>query len=135
MTFAKELSTQLPEGSREEMMQAFREILLNAMEHGAAFNPEQVVEVTAVRTSRSMVFYVRDPGSGFHRESLTHAAIASPTDDPVAHIAQREADGMRPGGYGLLVASGTVDELIYNEIGNEVLLVKYVDSTSPVDKQ
>jgi len=28
-----------------------------------------------------------------------------------------------------------VDELIYNEIGNEVLLVKYVDSTSPVDKQ
>ena len=135
MTFAKELSAQLPEGSREEMMHAFREILLNAMEHGAAFNPEQVVEVTAVRTSRSMVFYVRDPGSGFRRESLTHAAFASPTDDPVAHIAQREADGMRPGGYGLLVASGTVDELIYNEIGNEVLLVKYVDSTSPVDRQ
>src|ERR1700758_2066690 len=135
MTFAKELSAQLPEGSREEMMQAFREILLNAMEHGAAFNPEQVVEVTAVRTSRSMVFYVRDPGSGFRRESLTHAAVASPTEDPVAHIAQREADGMRPGGYGLLVASGTVDELIYNEIGNEVLLVKYLDSTSPVDRQ
>ena len=47
------------------------------MEHGAAFNPEQVVEVTAVRTSRSMVFYVRDPGAGFRRESLTHAAIAN----------------------------------------------------------
>jgi hypothetical protein len=37
---------------------------------------------------------------------------------------------MRPGGYGLLLASGTVNELIYNEIGNEVLLVKYVDSAS-----
>jgi anti-sigma regulatory factor (Ser/Thr protein kinase)/ActR/RegA family two-component response regulator len=130
MTFAKELSAQLPEDTREEMMQAFREILLNAMEHGAAFNPEQVIEVTAVRTGRAMVFYVRDPGAGFRRESLTHAAVANPADDPAAHITQREAEGMRPGGYGLLLAGGTVDELIYNEIGNEVLLVKYVDSAS-----
>src|SRR5215468_3255063 len=130
MTFAKELSAQLPEDRREGIMQAFREILLNAMEHGAAFNPEQVVEVTAVRTGRAMVFYVRDPGAGFRRDSLTHAAIANPLDDPAAHIAQREAAGMRPGGYGLLLASGTVDELIYNEIGNEVLLVKYVDPAS-----
>ena len=34
---------------------------------------------------------------------------------------------MRPGGYGLLLASGTVDELIYNEIGNEAILIKYLD--------
>jgi len=134
ITFAKELSAQLPEDARQEIMQAFREILLNAMEHGAAFNPEQVVEVTGVRTGRSMVFYVRDPGAGFRRESLTNAAIANPADDPTAHILQREADGLRPGGYGLLLASGTVDELIYNEIGNEVLLIKYVDSASAVDK-
>src|SRR6516162_3658379 len=134
MTFAKELSAQLPEDTREEIMQAFREILLNAMEHGAAFNPEQVVEVTGVRTGRAMVFYVRDPGAGFRRESLTHAAIANPADDPAAHIMLREAEGMRAGGYGLLLAGGTVDELIYSEIGNEVLLIKYVDSASAVDR-
>jgi anti-sigma regulatory factor (Ser/Thr protein kinase) len=40
----------------------------------------------------------------------------------------REKEGMRPGGYGLLVAAGTVDELLYSEIGNEVLLIKYLDS-------
>jgi DNA-binding NarL/FixJ family response regulator len=131
MTFAKELSRQLPEDTRQEMMQAFREILLNAMEHGAAFNPEQVVEVTGVRTKRALVFYVRDPGAGFRRESLTHAAIANPADDPVAHIVQRQGEGMRPGGYGLLLAGGNVDELIYSEIGNEVLLIKYLDSASP----
>ena len=130
MSFANELSAQLPEDTRQEMMQAFREILLNAMEHGAAFNPEQVVEVAAVRTARSMVFYVRDPGAGFRRESLSHAALANPADDPTAHIVQREAEGMRPGGYGLLLAGGTVDELIYSEIGNEVLLIKYVDQHS-----
>jgi anti-sigma regulatory factor (Ser/Thr protein kinase) len=134
ITFANELSAQLPEDTRQEVMQAFREILLNAMEHGAAFNPEQVVEVTAVRTGRAMVFYIRDPGAGFRREALTHAAIANPADDPAAHIMQREAEGMRPGGYGLLLASGTVDELIYSEIGNEVLLIKYVDSASSVDR-
>jgi anti-sigma regulatory factor (Ser/Thr protein kinase)/ActR/RegA family two-component response regulator len=133
MTFAKELSAQLPEDTQEEIMQAFREILLNAMEHGAAFNPEQVVEVTGVRTGRAMVFYVRDPGAGFRRESLTHAAIANPAVDPAAHIEQREAEGIRPGGYGLLLAAGTVDELIYNEIGNEVLLIKYVDMTPAVN--
>jgi anti-sigma regulatory factor (Ser/Thr protein kinase) len=134
MTFAKELSAQLPEDTREEIMEAFREILLNAMEHGAAFNPEQVVEVTGVRTGRTMVFYVRDPGAGFRRESLTPAAIANPAVDPAAHIEQREAEGIRPGGYGLLLAAGTVDELIYSEIGNEVLLIKYVDPTSAVNK-
>ena len=133
LTFANELSAQLPEEAREGIMQAFREILMNAMEHGAAFNPEQVVEVTGVRTRRAMVFYVRDPGAGFRREALTHAAIANPVDDPAAHIMQREAEGMRPGGYGLLLASGTVDELIFSEIGNEVLLIRYVDSPSTID--
>jgi len=130
LTFAKELSTQLPEDTRWEMMQALREILMNAMEHGAAFNPEQVVEVTGVRTGRAYVFYVRDPGAGFRRESLSHAAVANPSEDPTAHVEQREEEGMRAGGFGLLVAAGTVDELIYSEIGNEVLLIKYLDSSS-----
>src|SRR5580765_1098320 len=62
MTFAKELSAQLPKDTREETLQALREILLNAMEHGAAFNPEQVVEVTAVRTGRAIVFTYVIPG-------------------------------------------------------------------------
>jgi len=128
LTFAKELSHRLPQDTRHEMMFALREILMNAMEHGAAFNPDQIVELTAVRTGRAMVFYVRDPGSGFRRESLNHSAAANPDDDPAAHIAKREEEGIRAGGYGMLLAAGTVDELIYSEIGNEVLLIKYVDS-------
>jgi anti-sigma regulatory factor (Ser/Thr protein kinase) len=132
MTFAKELNAQLPDDKRQELMMAVREILLNAMEHGAAFNPEQVVEVTAVRTARALVFHVRDPGSGFRPESLAHAASADPDSDPIGHVSEREEHGLRPGGYGLLLAAGTVDELIYGEIGNEVLLIKYLDPTSAV---
>jgi anti-sigma regulatory factor (Ser/Thr protein kinase) len=126
MSFAKELSAQLPEDAKHELLQALREILLNAMEHGAAFNPEQVIEVTAIRTKRAMVFRVRDPGAGFRQESISHAANHS-SPDPTAHLAQREEEGMRAGGYGLLLAAGTVDELIYNEIGNEAILIKYLD--------
>src|SRR5882724_7222109 len=103
------------------------------MEHRAAFNPEQVVEVTAVRPGRTRVFYVRDPGAGFRREALTLAAIANPARDPAPHIVQRQEQGMRAGGFGLLLAGGTVDELIYSEIGNEVLLIKYVDSASRIN--
>src|SRR3954447_6408768 len=128
MTFAKELSTQLPENTRQEIMVALREILMNAMEHGAAFNPEQVIEVTAVRTERALVFHVRDPGAGFRPEGIPHAASGDPDHDPIAHFSQREEKGLRAGGYGLLLAAGTVDELIYGEFGNEVLLIKYVDS-------
>jgi anti-sigma regulatory factor (Ser/Thr protein kinase) len=38
-----------------------------------------------------------------------------------------EQVGLRPGGYGVLLARQLVDELLYNEKGNEVLLVKYLD--------
>ena len=127
MSFAKELSAQMPEGARSEILQALREILLNAMEHGGAFNPEQVVEVNAIRTARSMVFRVRDPGAGFRRESISHAALPNSSQNLIAHIPLREEEGMRAGGYGLLLAAGTVDELIYNETGNEVILIKYLD--------
>jgi anti-sigma regulatory factor (Ser/Thr protein kinase) len=127
LSFAKELSAQLPEDAKHDILQALREILLNAMEHGAAFNPDQSVEVTAIRTARAMVFRVRDPGAGFRQEAISHAAFANACEDPTAHIAEREEEGMRAGGYGLLLAKGTVDELIYNEIGNEAVLIKYLD--------
>ena len=53
-------------------MMAFREILMNAMEHGAEFRPGKVIDVAAIHTGRSIVFYVHDPGSGFRWE--THSA-------------------------------------------------------------
>jgi len=69
-----------------------------------------------------------DPGLGFTLDEISHAAIANPADDPIRHIALREEQGMRPGGYGVLLAQQLVDELIYGQHGNEVLLIKYLDS-------
>ena len=33
---------------------------------------------------------------------------------------------MRPGGFGILLSRAFVDELLYNEKGNEALLIKYL---------
>jgi anti-sigma regulatory factor (Ser/Thr protein kinase) len=126
VTFLSELRSELPDPDRQDLMLAFREILLNAMEHGASFNPDQVVEVAAVHTARAMVFYVRDPGAGFRTTSIPHAAVSEPALDALACQEVRAKEGLRPGGYGILMARKVVDELIYSEVGNEVLLIKHV---------
>ena len=125
MTFMTELLANSADQERSRLMTAFREMLLNAMEHGAGFDPEKVVEVAAVRTGRAIVYFFRDPGRGFRRDSLPHAAISNPLDDPIKHMDFRTARGMRPGGFGILMAREMVDEVIYNEVGNEVLLIKH----------
>ena len=35
--------------------------------------------------------------------------------------------GLRPGGFGMLLAKRIVDEMFYNEQGNEVLLIKHLE--------
>ena len=117
----------LPDAETEEVASAFREILLNAIEHGAGFDPTKFVEVGYVRTRRMIICRVKDPGTGFSLEELKHSAIANPEDEPFQHMAEREARGLRPGGFGILMAKRLVDDLYYNEQGNEVLLIKYLN--------
>jgi hypothetical protein len=38
----------------------------------------------------------------------------------------REQRGLRPGGFGLLLTRRVVDEMIPNERGNEVILIKHL---------
>jgi anti-sigma regulatory factor (Ser/Thr protein kinase) len=115
----------LPGAEHDELMAAFREVLLNAIEHGGSFDPDQAVEVAAVRTARAIVFYVRDPGPGFRLDQLPHAAIGNPPGDPLSHTLRRAEVGLRPGGFGLLLAHSIADEMLYSDKGNEVLLVKH----------
>jgi anti-sigma regulatory factor (Ser/Thr protein kinase)/DNA-binding NarL/FixJ family response regulator len=125
VNFLTELRSDVPETPRDDFMFAFREVLMNAMEHGGHFDPDQVVEVTAVRTARTMVFYLRDPGPGFDLATLPHAVVTRP-EDPLAVAELREKEGRRPGGFGLLLARQIVDEMIYSERRNEVILIKHL---------
>jgi DNA-binding response OmpR family regulator len=125
--FIRELGMELPHAEQERVTTAFREILLNAIEHGAGSDPDKRVFITYVRSKRAALYYVRDPGQGFSFEHLDHAAVSNPKDSPVEHAEIREKLGMRPGGFGILMTRELVDDLIYNEHGNEVLLIKYMD--------
>jgi anti-sigma regulatory factor (Ser/Thr protein kinase)/CheY-like chemotaxis protein len=120
---------ELPEPERSHVAMAFREMLFNAIEHGGRLDPNQYVEIEYVRARHMVACHITDPGPGFTLDEIPHAAIANPADDPVRHIALREEQGMRPGGFGVLLARQLVDELIYGQDGNEVLLIKYLDST------
>ncbi len=116
----------LPEAEGNAVATAFREILMNAMEYGGRFQPDQWVEISYVRARHMVMCRVKDPGEGFSLDEIEHAAVANPDDDPIRHFALRDAKGLRPGGYGVLLAQKLVDELIYSEKGNEVLLMKYL---------
>jgi CheY-like chemotaxis protein len=118
----------LPEAEGRAVAFAFREILLNAMEYGGRFQPDQWVEISYVRARHMVMCRVKDPGEGFSLDEIEHAAIANPDDDPLRHVTLRNAKGLRPGGYGVLLAQKLVDELIYSEKGNEVLLLKYLET-------
>ena len=124
--FMTEYRSDLPSAERDLLMTAFREVLLNAMEHGAGFDPEKVIEVTAAQTDRAIVFHFRDPGDGFDRNDLKHAAASTHPTDVLTSVVERAENGLRPGGFGMLIVRHIVDELVYNERGNEVLMIKHL---------
>jgi anti-sigma regulatory factor (Ser/Thr protein kinase)/CheY-like chemotaxis protein len=125
--FVSELPCDLTDAERAEVSMAFREVLLNAIEHGGKLDPNEWVRVSRVRTRRSIVYHVQDPGEGFSWTDLGHAAIAHPPGHPFPHVEIRDAENLRPGGFGMLITKHSVDEVIYNQSGNEVILIKYVD--------
>ena len=119
----------LPDPERNQVATAFREMLLNAIEHGAGLDSTKDVDIEYVRARRMVTCRITDPGPGFTLDEIPHAAIANPANDPIRHIAVREARGMRPGGFGVLMAQQLVDQVIYGQDGNEVMLVKYLPCT------
>ncbi|HVN05042.1 MAG TPA: response regulator [Bryobacteraceae bacterium] len=126
MQFVREMEMDLPAHEREDIAAAFRELLMNAIEHGGQSDPNKRVQMTYVRTSRVIIYLIQDPGQGFSFDQIEHAAIANPPDEPARHLEIRAEKGVRPGGFGILLTRNLVDELIYNERGNEVLFIKYL---------
>ena len=101
--FMSEHQSAIPERERDLLMTAFRELLVNAMEHGAGFDPEKVVEVTAARTKRAIVYHFRDPGAGFDQADLKHATESADPELLMQTALRRAEQGMRPGGFGMLI--------------------------------
>ena len=125
-SFLSRLETDLPPDVLEKVGYAFRELLNNAIEWGGHLDPNLKVRISYIRTKKLLMYRLDDPGPGFKLEDLKHAAVSNPVDDPMAHMTVREQKGLRPGGLGLMLTQQLVDELVYNEARNEVVLIKYL---------
>jgi|SRR5579864_9535799 len=127
------MSTPLANVQVMHLRQAVMEMGQNAIEWGNEHRVEELVRIVYRIFDNRVEILIRDQGPGFDRTNLPHVAQE---DDPLAHLGVREKLGLREGGFGMLISRGMVDELRYNEPGNEVTLIKRFDAVdqSPVEK-
>ena len=125
-SFLAPFESSLSKNVRESVGQAFRELLMNAIEWGGGLDPKRKVRIACIRARRMLLYRIQDPGPGFTPNNLPHAAISNDPDNPFAHAEIRAEKNLRPGGFGLLMTKALVDELVYNEAHNEVVFVKYL---------
>ncbi|HYM09692.1 MAG TPA: response regulator [Bryobacterales bacterium] len=125
--FMARLDADLSEEVRGSIGQVFHEMLINAIEWGGRLDPNRKVRISCLRTRRMILYRIADPGPGFKLEELDHAAISYAPEQVLEHVEVRRQKGIRPGGFGILMARAMVDELIYNEARNEVVFIKYLD--------
>jgi two-component system OmpR family response regulator len=106
----------------KQLTTAVRELGTNAIEWGHKKQTDRIVTVDYHIDPKKVTIMIKDTGPGFNPRNMPHAANP---DDPIGHMMVRETLGLREGGFGILMSRGLVDELQYNESGNEVRLVKY----------
>jgi len=121
-------STPLTDEQVMHLRQAVMEMAQNAIEWGNRHQSDRLVNMTYRVSEDHLEIIIRDQGAGFDRKNIPHAAIA---DDPFSHLDVRDKLGLRSGGFGLLICQGMVDELKYNDVGNEVTLIKRFPQEGP----
>ncbi len=95
------------------------EALANAMLYGNGHDPDKCVTVEVCLTETRIEACVTDQGEGFNP-----GAVPDPTSD------ENLAKG---GGRGLYLMRRLLDEVCYNERGNQVKLVLNFDSDVPLE--
>ena len=127
--FLENLELGMHRSERDNLLYAMTELAQNAIEHGNQHNPNTRVSLTFYRFPGLRVFRVHDEGLGFDPSNLKHAVGFRGDLDPREILRRRKALGIRPGGLGIATAARFADELLYNEKGNEVILVKQVQES------
>lgn len=92
---------------------ALEEALVNAIKHGNGMAPDKQVRVECKVTPEEVWVRITDEGAGFNPDE-----VADPTDDDNLEI---------PGGRGIMLMRAFMSLIQYNEIGNQITLVKKRD--------
>ena len=113
-------ASHLPKDVCEDLKMAVEEVGRNAVEWGNRFDPDKQVHISYCMFDDRIVIKVEDEGEGF-----TPKSVPDPTADPIKTMKDRMDAGKRPGGYGVYLIQKIMDDIVYNEKGNTVLLIKY----------
>lgn len=115
-------ATNLKDQEIIQLRTALQEMGQNAIEWGNRYDTSKRVQITVYVAQDRIEICVADEGEGFDPDNIPHAA--NPDVDPTQHFTVRDLLGLREGGFGILIAKGLVDEVKYNDAGNEVTLTK-----------
>ncbi len=111
--------TRLTEDTKFQLRMAIDEIGRNAVEWGNRESRTKRIHLTYAFFDSQIVLKIEDEGKGFDV-----SALQDPTKDPLIHLQNREAEGKRAGGFGVFLIRKLMDDVIYNERGNVVLMTK-----------
>jgi CheY-like chemotaxis protein len=104
---------------RSNLFIALDEAFVNAVKHGNKQDPSKLVRITADLSAREARFTIEDEGEGFSVND-----IPDPRDP---------ANLFRTSGRGVLLIYNIMDEVMYNERGNSLTMIKRPEET--LDRQ
>lgn len=114
-------ASRLPHSVCEDLKMAVEEVGRNAVEWGNRFDPDKQVHISYCIFDDRVVIKIEDEGEGFKPQ-----AVPDPTADPLKTMQDRADAGKRPGGYGVYLIQKLVDDVVYSQKGNTVLMIKYL---------
>ncbi len=115
LLYAAELSRE----EQEDIHMAITELGQNAVEWGNRHDASKQIRLSYCMFKDRVVFKIEDEGEGFAADSLR-----DPSKDPLVHIMERISAGKRMGGYGIFMTKSIMDEVLYSERGNTVIMSK-----------
>jgi len=89
---------------------AIEEAVVNAIEHGNKKDPNKKIRLVFDVTPEKAVMEISDEGAGFD-----HRNVADPTTEDLVD---------KPRGRGVMLMRELMDEVIFNEVGNHVVMIK-----------
>ena len=112
----------IPSEEMRDIRIALGEVVSNSIEWGNKHDLTKPVRVSYCLFPTEIVFKIEDLGVGFQPEEVPDP-LGSP-DGPLEIAQEREDLGKRPGGFGLAIARSVMDQIIYNSVGNSVVMSK-----------
>lgn len=102
----------IDEGTLFDVRLSLEEAIINAMKYGNNFNKDLPVSITYSLIENKLEITVRDRGKGFN-----YANIPDPT---------LNNNILKQGGRGLYLIRNLMDEVEFNNSGNEIKMVKFL---------